>query len=151
MTEIPQEALHLFEGEHLAFVATLMPDGSPQVSPVWVAEEDGLVVINSAEGRLKTDNLRRDGRAAISIANATNPQESILVRGRVIEITHEGADESIDELSDRYFGLPDYPARQPGEQRVLIRIEPDRVTHNAYERGPEARPYLGGALSGSET
>lgn len=146
MPEIPADALHLFEGEHLAHVATLMPDGSPQVSPVWVAEEGGQILINSAEGRLKTDNLRRDPRVALSITDARNPQESILIRGRVAEITREGADDSIDQLSARYFGIDDYPARQPGEQRVIIRIEPERVTHNAYERHPDAKPYLDGEL-----
>jgi PPOX class probable F420-dependent enzyme len=142
LAEIPDEALHLFEGEHIAHLATLMADGSPQVSPVWVAEEDGLVVVNTAQGRLKAENMRRDPRVAVSIADATNPQEAILIRGRVVEITEEGADESIDALSARYFGLEDYPARQPGEQRLIVRIEPERVAHNAYRRSPEARPYL---------
>ena len=73
MAEIPAEAQHLLKGKHCAHVATLMPDGSPQVSPVWVDVEDGQVLFNTAEGRLKPQNLRRDPRVAISIVDDDNP------------------------------------------------------------------------------
>lgn len=131
MAEIPANARHLLEGKHFAHVATLMEDGSPQVSPVWIGIEGDLVVFNTAEGRLKPKNLRRDPRVAISVVNQENPYENLLIRGRVVEITAEGADEDIDALAKRYLDADSYPFRQPGEQRLIVRIEPERVQHNA--------------------
>jgi PPOX class probable F420-dependent enzyme len=129
MAEIPAEAKHLLGGKNFAHVATLMPDGAPQVSPVWVDEEDGLVVFNTAEGRLKPKNLRRDDRIAISITDPENPYESVLIRGKAVELTHEGADEHIDALAKRYMGVDEYPMRQPGEERVIVKVEPDRIQY----------------------
>lgn len=129
MAEIPANARHLLEGKQFAHVATLMEDGSPQVSPVWIGTEDGHVVFNTAEGRLKPKNLRPDPRVAISIANQENPYESLLIRGRVVEITEEGADEDIDALAKRYLDADSYPFRQPGEKRLIVRIEPQKVQH----------------------
>jgi len=128
-TVIPAEAMHLLEGRALAHVATLMADGSPQVSPVWIDHDEGTVLINTAEGRLKPINLRRDPRVAISITNPENPYERLLIRGRAVEITDEGADENIDALALRYRGVEEYPGREPGEVRLLIRIRPERVDH----------------------
>jgi PPOX class probable F420-dependent enzyme len=129
MAEIPAEAEHLLGGKHFAHVATLMPDGSPQVSPVWVDIEDGLVLFNTAEGRLKPENLRRDPRVAISITDDENPYENVLIRGKAVELTHDGADEHIDALANRYMGVDEYPLRQPGEERVIVKIEPEKVQH----------------------
>jgi PPOX class probable F420-dependent enzyme len=129
MAEIPSEATHLLKGKHFAHVATLMPDGSPQVSPVWVDVEDGQVLFNTAEGRLKPKNLRRDPRVAISIVDDENPYENVLIRGRAVELTQEGADDHIDALANRYMGVDEYPLRQPGEERVIVRIEPEKVQH----------------------
>ena len=129
MAEIPAEAKHLLSGKHFAHVATLMPDGSPQVSPVWVDVEDGLVLFNTAEGRLKPENLRRDPRVAISITDDENPYENVLIRGKAVELTHDGADEHIDALANRYMGVDEYPLRHPGEERVIVKIEPEKVQH----------------------
>jgi PPOX class probable F420-dependent enzyme len=129
MAEIPAEAKHLLGGKNFAHVATLMADGAPQVSPVWIDEEDGLVVFNTVEGRLKPENLRRDDRVAISVVNPENPYENLLIRGRAVEMTHERADEHIDALAKRYLGVEEYPQRQPGEERVIVKIEPEKVQH----------------------
>lgn len=129
--EIPAAATHLLEGRSFAHVATLMEDGSPQVSPVWIDHEDGLLVFNTAAGRFKERNLRRDPRLAISITDPDNPYESLLIRGRVVEISEEGADEHIDALAKRYTGADEYPNRQPGEVRLIVRVKPERVRHNA--------------------
>jgi PPOX class probable F420-dependent enzyme len=129
MADIPAEAQHLLGGKNFAHVATVMEDGSPQVSPVWVDSEDGLVIFNTAEGRLKPKNLRRDPRVAISITNPENPYESLLIRGRAVELTHEDADAHIDALANRYMGVDEYPMRQPGEERVIVKIKPERVQH----------------------
>ena len=131
MAEIPAAAQHLLAGHNFAHVATVMEDGSPQVSPVWIDFEDGLVLFNTAEGRLKPKNLRRDPRVAISITNPENPYENLLIRGRAVELTHEGADEHIDALAKRYMGVDEYPLRQPGEQRVIVKVEPERIQHMA--------------------
>jgi PPOX class probable F420-dependent enzyme len=129
MEQIPAEAKHLLEGLNFAHLATLMPDGSPHVSPIWVEEDEGLIVFNTAEGRLKTRNLRRDGRAAISVADPSHPYEHLQIRGRVIEMSHRGADEHVNALARRYLGRDEYPWRRPGEQRVIVRIEPEKVRH----------------------
>jgi PPOX class probable F420-dependent enzyme len=129
MAEVPAEAKHLLQGKNFAHVATVMPDGSPQVSPVWIDEQDGLVVFNTAEGRLKTENLHRNPQVAISITNPENPYENVLIRGKAVELTHDGADEHIDALAKRYMGVDEYPLRQPGEERVIVKIEPEKVQH----------------------
>jgi PPOX class probable F420-dependent enzyme len=126
--EIPAAARHLLHEKNFAHVATLMGDGSPQVSPVWVDEEDGLIVFNTAEGRLKERNLRRDPRVAISVTDAENPYQGLLVRGRAIEITETGAREHIDGLAKRYRGLDRYPSEE-GEVRLIVRVLPERVQH----------------------
>ena len=117
----------LFREPNYGHMATLMPDGSPQVSPVWVDVDGDRILVNSAEGRVKPRNVRRDARVAISIYNQDNPYSSAFIRGRVVEITHEGADEHIDKLAKKYLGQDTYPYRQPGEQRVILVIEPEHV------------------------
>jgi PPOX class probable F420-dependent enzyme len=128
MAEIPAEAKHLLGGKHVAHLATLMRDGSPQVSPVWIDEQDGLIVLNTAGGSLKSENLRRDPRVAISITDTENPNENVVIRGRAVERTHEGADEHIDALAKRYMGIDEWP-RQPGEERLIVKIDPEKVRH----------------------
>ena len=126
---IPVEAMHLLEGRAFAHIATAMADGSPQVSPVWIDHEEGIVLFNTAEGRLKAKNLRRDPRFAISVVDPDEPYERLLIRGRAVEITDEGADEHIDALARRYQGVDKYPGRKPGEVRLIVRIRPERVDH----------------------
>ena len=117
----------LFREPNYGHLATLMPDGSPQVSPVWVDVDGDRILVNSAEGRSKPRNVRRDARVAISIYNQENPYSSAFIRGRVVEITHEGADEHIDKLAKKYLGQDKYPYHQPGDQRVILVIEPEHV------------------------
>ena len=117
----------LFQEANFAHLATVMPDGSPQVTPVWVELEGDRIVVNTAEGRVKPRNVRHDPRVAISIVRQDNPYQSAFVRGRVVEMRHEGADESIDRLAKKYMGQDRYPWRAPGEQRLIMVIEPERV------------------------
>ena len=117
----------LFREPNYGHLATLMPDGSPQVSPVWVDVDGDRILVNSAEGRSKPRNVRRDARVAISIYNLENPYSSAFIRGRVVEITHDGADEHIDKLAKKYLGQDKYPYHQPGDQRVILVIEPEHV------------------------
>jgi PPOX class probable F420-dependent enzyme len=126
--EIPEDAKRLLRGKNFAHLSTLMPDGSPQVTPVWVDSDNGHVVVNTAEGRLKPKNVRRDPRVALSVVNSENPYEALTIRGRA-ELDDEGAEEHIDELAKRYMGVDEYPLRQPGERRVKVRITPEKVSY----------------------
>lgn len=127
MASIDGKAEELLKGKNFANVATLRADGSVQVSPVWVDVRDGRPAVNSAEGRAWPRNLERDPRVTISVQNMDNPYEYVEIRGRVTERTHDGADEDIDALAKKYLGVEEYPYRQPGEQRVIIAIEPEHV------------------------
>ena len=126
--ELPELAIKLLrEGRNFGTVATLMADGSPQASVVWVDTDGKNVIFNTAEGRFKIKHLRRDPRAAVVVYNADMPYQQVMIRGKAIEFTHEGADEHINKLAKKYLDLEEYPYRQPGEQRVIIKIEPERV------------------------
>lgn len=115
------------QGKNFASIATLMPDGSPQVSVVWIDSDRKHLILNTAEGRIKTNNMRRDPRVALTIVNAENPYQQVMIRGRVVEMTHDGADEHIDSLAKKYLGVDKYPHRSPGEQRVIVKIIPDQI------------------------
>jgi len=128
---IPDEAKHLFENKDFAHVATVNKDGSPQVSAVWIALDGDLITFNTANGRVKPSNLRRDPRVAISIHGQDNPYENLIVQGKVVEITPDGADADIDALAKRYLDADSYPFRQPGEQRLIVKIEPEKVNHTS--------------------
>jgi PPOX class probable F420-dependent enzyme len=125
---IPESHLDLFRKKAFANLATLMPNGSPQVTPVWVDYDGRHVLINTAEGRQKDKNLQRDGRVALSIMDPENPYRYLEVRGHVTQRTHEGADQHIDAMARKYLGQDRYPYRQAGEVRVLYRVTADRCT-----------------------
>ncbi len=118
----------LFTEPNFGQLATLMPDGAPQVTTVWVDLDGDRILVNTAEGRVKPRNVRRDPRVAIAIANKENPYSNASIRGRVVEVTNEGAEEHIDKLAKKYLGQDRYPFRQPGERRVIFVIEPQRVS-----------------------
>ena len=124
---LPRHAKSIIEKKTFAHLATLMPDGSPQVTPVWVDHDGDRVVINTAEGRAKPRNMRNDPRVALSATDPDNPYEAVIIRGRVVEMTRDGADEHIDAMAKKYLGKDKYPFRQPGEQRVLYKIAIDKV------------------------
>jgi PPOX class probable F420-dependent enzyme len=127
-TVIPDSHLDLFKKKAFAHLATLMPDGQPQVTPVWVDFDGRYVLINTAEGRQKDKNLQRDGRVALSIIDPENPYRYLEVRGRVAQRTLDGADQHIDAMAKKYLGKDTYPFRQSGESRVIYKIEPKRIT-----------------------
>ncbi len=125
MDKLSTDALRLLrDGKNLATIATIMPDGSPQATVVWIDTDGEHVIFNTAEGRVKTNNLRRDPRVAVAVVNAENPYEQVTIRGRVTEMTHEGADAHIDALAKKYLGIDEYPNHQPDEQRVIVKISP---------------------------
>jgi PPOX class probable F420-dependent enzyme len=124
---IPETHKDILLGNNFAHIATLMPDGSPQVTPVWIDMDGELVVFNTAEGRQKARNLDRDARVALSAHDQTNPYRYIQVRGVVVGKTTDGADDHIDKLAKKYLGLDKYPYRNAAEQRVIYRISPTHV------------------------
>jgi PPOX class probable F420-dependent enzyme len=112
----------------LAHLGTLMPDGTPQVTPVWFDYNGGVIRVNSARGRVKDRNMRRNPAVAVSIVDPGNAYRYVGIRGRVVEITEEGADAHIDQLSKKYLGKDRYPNRRAGEVRVIYKITPERVS-----------------------
>jgi PPOX class probable F420-dependent enzyme len=128
--KIPEKYLDLFSKKAFANLATLMPDGSPQVTPVWCDYDGTLVIVNSARGRQKDRNIRRNPRVALSIMDSDNPYRYLEVRGRVVEITEAGAAAHIDKMAKKYLGVDEYPYAQPGEVRVLYKIQPERLSSN---------------------
>jgi PPOX class probable F420-dependent enzyme len=128
MAELPEKARKLFEEPNLGHVATVMSDGSPQVTPVWVELSNGHVCFNTAAGRVKEKNLRRDPRVAISLANRENPYDTVDLRGRVVDMVEgQEADEMIDRLAKKYLGEDAYPWRRRKERRVMVKVEPQSV------------------------
>ena len=125
--EIPQKYQDIFSKKAFANLGTLMSSGQPQVTPVWIDFDGKYVIFNSAKGRQKDRNIRRDPRVAISISDPDNPYRYLEVRGRVVEITEKGADEHIDRMAKKYLGQDKYPYRQPGEVRVLYKIQPEHT------------------------
>jgi len=125
---IPQQFRDLLTKKAFASLATVMADGSPQVTPVWFDYDGTHLRVNSAKGRVKDRNMRRNGRVALSILDPENPYRHMAIRGRVEEITEAGADAHIDSLSKKYLGQDRYPNRRPGEVRVIYRIRPERVS-----------------------
>lgn len=125
---LPEKYADLFQKKAFASLATLMPDGRPQVTPVWVDFDGKSVIVNTAKGRQKDRNMRADPRVALAIIDPDNPYRYLEVRGRITEITENGADAHIDKMAKKYLGLDKYPNRQPGEVRVLYKITPERFS-----------------------
>jgi PPOX class probable F420-dependent enzyme len=121
---IPEKYLDLTQKKAFAQLATLMPDGTPHVSPVWFEYDGKHIVINTAKGRVKDRNMRRDPRVGVDIPDPDNPYRHLSLRGRVVDITEKGGDDHIDKLAMKYLGQEKYPYRQAGEVRVIYKIEP---------------------------
>ncbi len=123
---LPEDYLDLFEKRSFAHLATLMPSGSPQVTPVWVDYDGTHVLVNSARGRQKDRNMRNRPQVALCIADPDNPYRYLAVRGTVVAVTEEGATEHIDQLAGRYTGRARYVG--PPGTRVLYKVRPERVS-----------------------
>jgi len=126
---ITPEIEKLLKGKNFASIATLMKNGSPQVSITWIDYDGTCILVNTAEGRLKTNNAWRDSRVAIAVSEEGNPYNSVSIRGKVIEYDYDEADEHIDKLAKQYFGLDKYPRQSPDEKRIILKIKPERVFH----------------------
>jgi PPOX class probable F420-dependent enzyme len=119
-----------FEGKNFAFLSSLMKDGSPHVTPTWVDIEDDNILINTALGRIKQTNISRDPRIALSIIHQDNQYEMVTIRGKVTEqITGDVAEKHIDKLARKYINQDKYPRRSRNEQRVILKIKPEKIFH----------------------
>lgn len=126
--ELPEGLLDLLRRPSPCFIATLMPDGSPQLTETWVDTDGDHILVNTVAGFQKIRNIERDPRVAVAVSDPTNPARYYQVRGRVVETTTEGAVENIESLAQRYLGTP-YPWYGGRDQtRVLLIIEPEKIS-----------------------
>ena len=122
-----QKAIDLFGAKNLVFIATVMKDGSPQVSPVWANYENDHIMINTAEGRIKHKNILRDPRVAVSVVSKDNPLDMTTIRGKVQEIIPDCDYKHADRLTKQYMGRDHYPFKRDDEKRIILKIKPDKV------------------------
>lgn len=125
MAAIPDKYLDLLQQKKaFANLATLMPDGTPQVTPVWFDYQDGRIRVNTAKGRVKARNMKEGAPVALAIMDPDNPYRYVQVRGRVKHVAEQNADAHIDTLAKKYLGKDKYPWARPGDVRVTYEIEP---------------------------
>ncbi len=129
MSLITPKIAKLLNEKNFASFATTMPDGSPQVSPVWVDYDGSLILINTAKGRIKEKNVKNNGKVALSIFDMNNPYEMATIRGTIMQQTTEGADDHIDKMTKKYLNLERYPFRKSNETRLILKINPEKVFH----------------------
>ena len=131
MSRMTEPVIRLLKGKNFAHLSTLMNDGSPQVTPTWIDldEDSSSILISTVEGRIKHKNVSIDPRVAICISDVNNRYNMVLIRGRVIEKTKEGAVEHTDRLAKKYLGVDKYPFPTPIEKRVILKIKAERVFH----------------------
>jgi PPOX class probable F420-dependent enzyme len=121
------KVIRLFDEKNLVFVATIMKDGSPQLSPVWANFEDGYILVNTAEGRVKHKNILRDPRVAVSVVSSNNPLDMTSIRGRVEKIIPDYDYQHADILTQKYMNVAKYPFKRPGEKRIILKIKPEKI------------------------
>lgn len=129
LSKLNDAARKMLEGKNFVYLATVNPDGTPQVTPTWVDTDGHFVLINTAVGRIKHRNMKKNPHVALAITDQTNPYNLILIKGKVVEqVTGRIAEDHIDKMAKKYRGLDKYPNRTPSERRVLVKIEPVSVT-----------------------
>ena len=122
-----EKAIKLFQQKNIVFIATLMSDGSPQLSPVWANYDSGYILVNTAEGRIKHKNILRDTRVAISVVSHDNPLDMTSIQGTVVEIIPDYDYVHADKLTQQYMGQKHYPFKRENEKRIILKIKPNRV------------------------
>ena len=134
---LPQSVQKVLQDKAYGHVVTFYPDGRPQISMVWMDVDGNEVLFNTADGRVKPINLRRDPRVIVSIQDRSDPQACMLIYGSAT-VTEAGADAEIDKLAKRFLGVGKYPYRRPGEKRLNVRIKVDRIGGFAPKMQPWA-------------
>jgi PPOX class probable F420-dependent enzyme len=127
VVKIPEAFRDILDKKTLVHLATTGKDGGPQVSPVWIDREGDTIIVNSAKGRVKDRNMRSHDKVALSATDPDNPYRALMIQGRVVKITEEGADAHIDKMAKKYLGKDEYPFRSASEVRVKYFIEPTKV------------------------
>ena len=122
-----EKTINLFQDKNLVYIATLMKDGSPQLSPVWANYEDGFILVNTAEGRIKHQNVLRDPRVAVSVVAKDNPLDMTTIRGKVVKLIPDYDYKHADKLTLQYMGSDHYPFKRKNEKRIIFKIKPERV------------------------
>jgi len=121
------KVINLLNGKNLVFIATIMKDGSPQVSPVWANLEDEYIMVNTAEGRIKHKNVLRDPRVALSVVDSNNPLDMTSIKGTVVEIIPDYNYIHANKLTKKYLGIETYPFRRENEKRIIFKIKPEKI------------------------
>ena len=124
---LTERTVKLIDGKNFAFLATLQPDGSPHVTPMWIDHEGDMILMNTAMGRIKQRNVTRDPRVSIAIVDSNNPYDRIVMHGRVVSQTEQGAEAHIDKLAKKYTGANKYQKASPTEKRIILKIEPLQI------------------------
>ena len=124
---INDKVIKLFSEKNLVFIATIMKDGSPQLSPVWANYDDGFILVNTAEGRIKHKNILRDPRIAVSVVSKDNPLDMTTIRGTVVAIISDSEYNHADKLTQQYMGRNHYPFKRDNEKRIILKIKPHKV------------------------
>jgi PPOX class probable F420-dependent enzyme len=128
MAALTDKSRALIDAPNYAFLATVDEDGAPQVSPVWIDRDGDTILVNTAAGRVKDRNMRREPRVALSVAANGNAYDKVDIRGHVVDVVEgDAAERHIDSLAKKYTGEDTYPNRSASERRVIFRIEPDRI------------------------
>jgi PPOX class probable F420-dependent enzyme len=133
MAQLTEKQADLFRGKNWGTVVTLRKDGSPHSTPVWIDTDGEHVIFNTAIGRAKERHIRRDPRVAVTVIPAEDQQSGYVSVTGTAEIVEEGAYEHIDKMAQKYIGQDKYPYLQPGEQRVIVKVTPDKVDSMGYE------------------
>ena len=138
---LSEPVIKIIKDKNFAFLGTIMRDGRPQVSPIWIDIDDNntIILINTAQGRIKQKNITRDPRVSLSLVDKNNPYSMITIQGTVIEQTTIGADEHIDKLAKKYLNIDRYPSHSPSIQRVICKIKPEKM----YYLPPRYTEFLG--------
>ncbi len=138
---LSEPVIKIIKDKNFAFLGTIMRDGRPQVSPIWIDIDDNnnIILINTANGRIKQKNITRDPRVSLSLVDKNNPYSMITIQGTVIEQTTIGADEHIDKLAKKYLNTDRYPSHSPSIQRVICKIKPEKM----YYLPPRYTEFLG--------
>jgi PPOX class probable F420-dependent enzyme len=134
MAKLDQAQAEFLHNAYYAVLSTLRADGTPHQTVVWVDAEDGDVLVNTAEGRAKPRHMRANPNVSVAVVDPANGYKSLVVTGKA-ELSHEGADPHIDKLAKKYLDADTYPFRQEGEQRVIVRIKPDRIEAAGFDGG----------------
>ncbi len=138
---LTEPVIKIIKDKNFAFLGTIMKDGRPQVSPIWIDIDDNnnILLFNTAQGRIKHKNISRDPRVSLSLVDKNNPYSMVTIQGTIIEQTTIGADEHIDKLAKKYLNIHRYPSHSPSMTRVICKIKPEKM----YYLPPRYTEFIG--------